>query len=86
MDRFEIPEFLRNKMAVAKETKWQSIAKWPNGETTTDTHDTKGMALSVCAILERDGFGGERKVFPVSTEAVPLPPNAAISRPAQEKT
>jgi len=34
---------------------------------TTDTHDTKEAAVSVCRGLERDGLGGEKIHFPLKT-------------------
>lgn len=33
----------------------------------TDTHDSKEAAEAVCRLLEQHGFGGEGKIFPVST-------------------
>jgi hypothetical protein len=33
----------------------------------TDTHSSEAAARSVCAMLNRMGFGGDGKVFPVST-------------------
>jgi hypothetical protein len=59
-----------------------SKAYWPEGvETgcvyegenfTTDKHLTKKEAEGVCRMLEEDGFGGGRKVFPVKTEVLPI--------------
>ncbi len=56
--------------------KYKSIAVWPasvnvddpNGKNETDdTHATRLSAECVCKALQRDGLGGERKVFPIST-------------------
>lgn len=53
--------------------KWKSNATWPKGcfdgqnNRTDDTHDTMGQAEAICQLLEENGAGGERKVFPVST-------------------
>jgi hypothetical protein len=51
--------------------KYKSIAEWGDF-TTEDTHDTQDQAESVCRILERDGFGGQGKVFPKSTRVEPV--------------
>ena len=55
--------------------KWTSWAEWPKGHivgaspenTTSDTHETREAAEAVCAMLRRDGLGGERCHFPVRT-------------------
>lgn len=40
----------------------------PNGENiTTDIHGTKAEAEGVCNRLRDEGFGGERKIFPLKT-------------------
>jgi len=50
-----------------------SKAQWPVGTAewcnniTSDEHYTKEEAIGVCRLLERDGFGGERKIFPIKT-------------------
>jgi hypothetical protein len=52
--------------------RYKSIAVWdechgfPDNET-HDFHDTKKQAEAVCRMLERDGLGGERCHFPLST-------------------
>ena len=54
---------------------WTSNAQWPEGSvcqvrannTSTDSHLTKAAAQAVCRMLERDGLGGEGKVFPLRT-------------------
>ena len=61
---------------------FRSHARWPedtiafsmNGtQITTDDHDTEEQAQAVCNMLERDGFGGEDKIFPVETWVTPIP-------------
>lgn len=39
---------------------------------TIDTHDTKEEAESVCSLLKKDGLGGERCHFPISTRVEPI--------------
>lgn len=54
---------------------FESKAEWPKGsicqaranDITTDFHETEAQASAVCRMLERDGLGGERKIFPVRT-------------------
>jgi len=54
---------------------WTSNAQWPEGsicqrragDKTTDSHLTEAAARAVCRMLERDGLGGEGKVFPLRT-------------------
>jgi len=63
---------------------YQSNALWPKGvcstmwgdDISTDTHSTKDAAVSVCFMLERDGFGGQRQHFPLRTwvSSVQQPP------------
>lgn len=53
--------------------KYQSNAQWPLDVyrgmdctgISTDTHRTKAGAQAVCDMLRREGFGGERKHFPI---------------------
>jgi len=54
----------------------RSIAVWPDTisvgnvvgkNESSDEHNSPEAAYAVCRMLERDGFGGERKVFPLST-------------------
>ena len=57
--------------------KWKSIALWEHchgfqDDTTTDTHETKEQAESVCRMLEKDGLGGERCHFPILTRVEPI--------------
>lgn len=59
----------------------RSIAVWPDSisvgniagkNESHDDHASKDAALAVCSGLEREGFGGERKVFPISTRVEPI--------------
>ncbi len=53
----------------------QSNALWPadvykgmyGDSISTDTHRSEEDAQAVCRALEREGFGGERKHFPLKT-------------------
>jgi hypothetical protein len=65
--------------------KWISHAQWPlhvySGDVfgtgiSTDTHDSESEAVAVCRGLERDGFGGQRKEFPIATWVTMQKPNA----------
>ncbi len=59
--------------------KWTSHAQWPldtykgmyGDGISTDTHPTKEHADAVCEALQREGFGGERKAFPLKTWVTP---------------
>lgn len=59
--------------------KWKSNAQWPldvyrgmdGSGISTDTHESLEGAQAVCDGLRRDGFGGERKHFPVRTWVTP---------------
>lgn len=58
---------------------FKSIAVWPdtikvgNGKNeSVDTHDTQGQAEGVCRLLKKHGFGGDGKVFPLSTRVEPV--------------
>ncbi len=55
---------------------FKSIAVWPDTirvgnvigkNESSDTHRSKEEAEGVCVMLERHGFGGDGKVFPLST-------------------
>lgn len=56
-------------------SQWKSIAEWPEGTTSDsygrcrseDTHDTRNQALGVCVLLNKWGFGGDGRTFPVKT-------------------
>lgn len=53
--------------------KFQSNVLWPldvflgadGSGMTTDTHETWEEANAICAILREEGFGGQRKDFPL---------------------
>jgi len=55
--------------------KWKSCAEWDrsvytdanNESISKDTHATPRAAEAVCSMLERDGFGGDGKDFPIRT-------------------
>ena len=51
--------------------RWQSFAQWPEGTCTgdvsADLHESKKQAEGVCRRLKSEGFGGQRKVFPLKT-------------------
>ncbi len=60
----------------AKQIPHRSIAVWPDTikvgniegkNESSDTHNTKEQADNVCTLLRKYGFGGEGKVFPIST-------------------
>jgi hypothetical protein len=51
---------------------WKSNAKWPEScgvvdNVSTDTHDTQEQAIAVCQMMKENGFGGDRKEFPIKT-------------------
>ena len=58
--------------------RWVSNAEWPKGtcpglnDHTQDEHGTRAAAHAVCKRLEADGFGGDRKVFPLRTWTEPV--------------
>ena len=63
--------------------RFKSIAVWPDTinvghivgkNESEDTHDSKEQAEGVCRLLERLGFGGNGKVFPISTRVEPVEP------------
>lgn len=55
--------------------RWKSVAIWPDGTCSTsvgkdmsyDFHSSYNEANSVCQALYEDGFGGDRKRFPIAT-------------------
>lgn len=59
---------------------YKSFAEWPEHVYTNmydehiseDTHHTEGAAMAVCRTLERDGFGGQGKDFPIRTWTEPI--------------
>jgi hypothetical protein len=53
---------------------FESIAVWPEGvitwntsNETRDKHYTRHQAQCVCDLLEKHGFGGDGKIFPLET-------------------
>lgn len=52
-----------------------SHAKWPRGvvnlgnteNESTDTHGSREQAEVVCRLLEQNGFGGDRQIYPIRT-------------------
>lgn len=57
----------------------RSIVVWPpgtpgadEGGESHDTHRDKESALAVCRAIERDGLGGDGKIFPLSTRVEPV--------------
>jgi hypothetical protein len=73
-DTFAMPNCLRDRAAVFRELRWQSVTLWPGGTRCTAEHASKGLALKACATDEIEGLNGQRKVFPVETRAEPLAP------------
>lgn len=55
-----------------------SYSEWPDGTTSDDQHDTYEQAYAVCQLLIREGFGGDKKVFPTFTEARPTKANIEL--------
>jgi hypothetical protein len=47
---------------------FKSIAHWPDGTVSDDGHDTRAAAEAVCSRLKHEGWGGERKIFPLRCE------------------
>jgi len=41
-------------------------------QVTSDKHYSESEASGVCSLLHRNGFGGDRKVFPVRTWVEPI--------------
>jgi len=59
----------------------RSHARWEEGvycsadgkNISTDNHHNENEALSICRLLEEEGFGGFGKDFPIETWATPIP-------------
>jgi hypothetical protein len=60
---------------------FRSIAVWPDTirvgnevgkNESEDVHETREQAEGVCRLLRRDGYGGERMIFPLSTRVEPV--------------
>ena len=58
--------------------KYQSNAQWPEGQypfgndVSTDQHRNIEIAEAVCKGLAKDGWGGQRKIFPVKVWVTPV--------------
>lgn len=55
---------------------YKSVAVWPESSgifdeygknESSDYHDSKEQAQSICEMLEREGLGGIGKIFPILT-------------------
>ena len=60
---------------------WKSKAMWPTDgdiklghiqNISEDTHATEEIAKGICRLLKRDGFDGNKKVFPIATWYEPV--------------
>ena len=74
-------------------SKYTSNAEWPDTvrlgctpNVSTDTHDSKEFAEAVCRRLEREGFGGERKIFPIRVWVEEIPSEEPEPRPSRALT
>ena len=68
----EAAEEAANAAAKAAGKNWRSIAIWDyslklQDNTSTDEHETREQAETVCRMLKRDGLGGQGKHFPLHT-------------------
>lgn len=72
--------FLRRPSPV-KPIPHRSVAVWPNTisvgnvegkNESIDEHHSAECAQAVCELLEKHGFGGNGKVFPISTRVEPI--------------
>jgi hypothetical protein len=63
---------------IAVPVKCKSHAQWPKGtigldggingnDQSEDTHESREAAEAVCNLLHRNGFGGDRQIFPLRT-------------------
>ena len=53
---------------------WKSVVVWPKEVSTgntdnisTDIHITEDQAKQVCDAIQKEGLGGERLIFPITT-------------------
>ena len=64
------------KVAGVSRVRWLSKAEWPKGtcpgDASDDTHDTRSQAQAICEMLSKQGFGGDRKIFPSRTWTEPV--------------
>lgn len=60
----------------------RSHARWEEGtvafsmdgsQITTDNHHSEESAKAVCKLLEKEGYGGDNKLFPIETWVTPIP-------------
>ena len=64
---------------------YQSNAQWPKGQypfgndVSTDKHLSYQSAECVCAGLEKEGWGGEGKIFPIKTWVTEVPNSKEIT-------
>ena len=67
--------------------RWKTVAYWPEEvkglgtaeNTSEDTHDSKGQADGVARLLFTEGFGGDRKHFPIKVAVIPILPEDLIA-------
>lgn len=61
----------------------RSVAVWPDTisvgnvvgkNESSDTHASEAAAQAVCNLLEKFGFGGDQKVYPLSTRVEEIEP------------
>lgn len=68
------PTVMKNVMELGN-YRWKSVVVWPDGTCSTsvgkdmsyDFHASYNEANSICQALCEDGFGGDRKRFPITT-------------------
>ena len=71
--------YVRVNHARVNHVRARSVAVWPDtislgniANESSDEHDSLEAAYGVCRLLEKEGFGGEGKVFPLSTRVEPI--------------
>jgi len=81
IDHEKLSTILGSSFTRIKSQRARSVAVWPDTirvgnvegkNESSDEHDSPEAAYAVCRMLERDGFGGEGKVFPLSTRVEPV--------------
>lgn len=62
---------------MSKPFSWRSKAWWPhtvdllsNDNSSEDTHHDPDFAAAICRRLQREGFGGGRKIFPIRVAVI----------------
>lgn len=64
-----------------EQPKWKSCAQWPKGTCDSinnyseDTHFSESAAEAVVSLLYENGFGGDRKIFPVRAWSEEITPS-----------